>query len=515
MTASPLRNAPDEPEGPPENIWPAGEHLRPPPQNLEVERALLGAMLMNNKAYEKVSDFLRKEHFVEPANGEIYGFMADLISAGRPANVVSLKNAIEGNAYVKAAGGLKYLAALAASAVTVIGAADYGRRLVDLAVRRDIIEKARALVEDAYDAQHDISAAELLERGQTDLAGLAIQETDKTVVSFQDAAYDVIGHWEKRHLDGEGGVSYGMPSLDRRAGRMEGGDLIILGARPSMGKTALARTIAFHVARSSLAGAAAAGKPAQRVLFFSAEMKRRKQMGAYLTAFTGIRPGHLPVAMSSDKVSTLVAAAGDYSQLPLVIDDTPAVTLAHMRQKARFMQRQPGGLGLVIVDYLQLMGIERGLRFRDNVERVTYLSAGLKSLAVSLDVPLIALSQLSRAVETRENKRPMLSDLRDSGTIEQDADVIWLLYREQYYLERENPVQRANEGDDAFSKRIGRHHALLEKHEGKAEVIGAKVRVGEVGSVELDWDGPRMWFVDPKEDDKAAAVMRPSSEFQF
>lgn len=470
-----------------------------PPHNYEAERAILGAILMNNRALERVSDFLAPDHFADPANGEVYGYCLMLQEQGKTTNPVTLKSYAEHNDLIRAAGGVKYLASLAGSAVTVINAGDYGKLIYDLWHRRELIRVGEQLINDACSAEPDETSVDIQEGLEAELTRLSQDgKQTSTLKSLRDVLMSTTSMWDQSSRDGLVGLSYGMPSLDFRAGLMQGGQMIVIGARPSMGKTSLARDIAFAAARQFVEEAKITGKPPKHVVFFTSEMSNAQQGGAVLTGATGIMPPRHKDALTNADIEKLVMASQDLADLPIIFDDTPSPTLTHMRSACRRVQRMPGGLGLIIGDYLQIFGIERGVKIDGPVQMVTYLSKGWKEMCRLLDVPGVVLSQLNRSVEQRENKRPMLSDLRESGAIEQDADVIMFVYRDEYYLERETPKQKDNEGLEQFNSRCIAHNAKLEASRGKAEVIAAKVRLGAMGTVYLDFDGPRMSFSDPK-----------------
>ncbi len=475
-----------------------GNTLRTPPHSYEAERALLGAILMNNKALERVSEFLLPDHFADPVNGRIFETILKMSAMNTQANVVTLKAYLEKDDLVAQAGGMKYLAALLAGAVTVLNTTEYGRLIEDLWRRRELMDIADQLATDACFPDPDTSASAIQEGHEARLNALNDGTSLTTgLTSLRDAMAATINRWNAAARDGLVGLSYGLPSVDAKAGLMQDGQMIVIGARPSMGKTSFAREIAIANARQFKAVADAAGTAPKHVVFFSAEMATDQQAGAYLTGFTGIMPPRVQGDITGE-IATLMQAAADIGDLPLIIVDTPAITLTQMRAVLRRVERMPGGLGMFIGDYLQLFGIERGVKINGPVEKGTYLSNGWKELCRTVNRPGIVLSQLSRAVEQRENKRPMLSDLRDSGSIEQDGDVIMFVYREEYYLEREAPKQREKETQEQFSTRAMTYANDLEKARGKAEVIAAKVRIGAIGTAWLNWDGPRMLFSDPK-----------------
>jgi len=482
----------------------AGDMLRTPPHNYEAERALLGAILMNNRAFERVSEFLAHEHFADPVNGRVYQACARLIEQGHQANPVTLKTYLERDDLIVAAGGITYLANLAANAVTVINAGDYGKLVYDLHLRRELIALGENMVNEAFESQPDDSALQQIESSEQRLFDLAATgAVEGGFVTFEHALGAAIDLAEAAHRR-EGalaGVTTGLRDLDKKLGGLHSSDLLILAGRPSMGKTALATTIAFNAARHFKATDREEDKGKQ-VAFFSLEMSS-EQLATRILAERGkinshsIRTGGL----SNDDFARLVVASQEVSSLPLYIDDTPAVTVSAIRTRCRRLARQskaPGGqgLGLIVIDYLQLIAPSRGERTENRVQEISAITRGLKALAKDLNVPVLALSQLSRAVEQREDKRPQLSDLRESGTIEQDSDVVMFVYREQYYLERGEPQQKPEETSDKFHERHVKWQERCELAHNIAECIVAKQRHGPIGTVKLHFEADFTHFSD-------------------
>jgi replicative DNA helicase len=483
----------------------AGNALRTPPHNYEAERALLGAILMNNRAYERVQDFLRAEHFADPVNGRIYQSCAKLIEQGHQANPVTLKTYLERDDLVISAGGMKYLASLAAGAVTVINSAEYGRLIYDLFLRRQLIDLGENIVNRAFDATFEESAISQIETSEQTLFNLASEgATEGGFQTFGTALITAINLAEAAHRR-EGalaGAPTGLLDLDKKLGGLHPSDLIILAGRPSMGKTALATTIAFNAATHFRTTDRAEDRGKQ-VAFFSLEMSA-EQLATRILAERAKINSHLirTGGLSNDDFSRLVVASQEVSEAPLFIDDTPAVTVSAIRTRCRRLARQnkntdaSNGLGLIVIDYLQLIGSNKSERAENRVQEISAITRGLKALAKELNVPVIALSQLSRAVEQREDKRPQLSDLRESGTIEQDSDVVMFVYREQYYLERAEPSQRPEESGDKFTERHTKWQDRCEQAHNVAEAIVAKQRHGPIGIVRLYFDPNYTHFSD-------------------
>ncbi|CAA7622099.1 replicative DNA helicase [Magnetospirillum sp. SS-4] len=472
-----------------------GLGFRVPPHNFEAEQALLGAIMLSNRAYEKVSEFLRPEHFADPTHGRIFAACGKLIERGQMANPVTLKTYFEGDGGLAEIGGPPYLAQLANAVVSVINAEDYGKLVFDLHLRRELIGLGEDLVNAAFTPDLDSSAMEQIGSAEAKLYDLAT--TGQTEGGFRDFRSVLIGAVEAAEAahkrEGKlSGVPTGLIDLDSKLGGLHDSDLLILAGRPSMGKTSLATNIAFNAAYAYKEEVDALGRKkaidGAITAFFSLEMSSEQLATRILAeqaeiASHKIRQGEL----SNEEFERLVVAAQNLHRLPLHIDDTPALSISAVRTRARRLQRQHG-LGLIIIDYLQLL---RGSssNSENRVQEVSEITRGLKALAKELSVPVIALSQLSRAVEQREDKRPQLSDLRESGSIEQDADVVMFVFREQYYLERAEPGQRPDESPEKFNERHAKWQQRCEEVWNTAEVIIAKQRHGPVGTIRLSFQG--------------------------
>ncbi len=475
---------------------------REPPSNLEAEQGLLGAILVNNRAFEKVGDFLRPEHFFDPVHGRIFAACGRMIERGQIANPVTLKPIFDGDAELADAGGAQYLVRLAASVVTVVNAEDYGRTIHDSYLRRELIGVGEDIVTEAYSHDIDVGASDQIAGAEAKLFALAENGTPEG--GFQDLS-TALGESVRmaeiafKRDGGLAGVSTGLAGLDRLLGGLHPSDLVILAARPAMGKTSLAVNIAFHAATASLDDP---GHPRQPAAFFSLEMSASQLATRILAEQTEvssekIRRGEL----TGDDFQKLVIAAQRLETAPFYIDDTPAITVSTLRTRARRLKRQQEGLSMIIVDYLQLMRPAVGQRTDNRVQEISNITQGLKAIAKELNVPVVALSQLSRAVEQRDNKRPILADLRESGSIEQDADVVMFIYRDEYYREKEEPVQRTDEPDDKFQDRHDKWIEMMEKVHGLAEVIVGKQRHGPTGVVTLHFSGATTKFSDYVADD--------------
>ncbi len=467
---------------------PEADGFRRPPANIEAEMGLLGAILLNNRAYERVSEFLTAEHFSEEFHGRIYEACARMVERGQRADPTTLKYFFESDEIYREVGGAQYVARLAASAATIINAQDYGRLIHDLHLRRELIGLGTDMVNDAYVEDLEISATDQIETAEQKLYDLATTgDYDGGFQHFRVAMASAIEMAQAAYRR-EGriaGVATGFHNLDLLLGGLHKSDLVILAGRPSMGKTALATNIAFNLAKAITRDAAGDKSRQPAIGFYSLEMSAEQLANRILAedaqiASDKIRCGEL----NAQEFDRLVLASQQLEMAEFFIDDTPALTVSALRTRARRLKRQHG-LALIVVDYLQLLQGSRANRNENRVQEISEITRGLKTLAKELDVPVLALSQLSRAVEQREDKRPQLADLRESGTIEQDADVVMFIFREEYYLDRLEPTRRPEETEDKFLERRGNWEDRLRDSHGLAEVIVAKQRHGPTGRVSL------------------------------
>src|SRR3954453_9236385 len=419
---------------------PAAPQYRVAPQNVEAEQALLGAILINNEAYYRVSDFLLPEHFQEGIHQNIYHLASTLIRAGKVANPITLKTHLPEEVKIGELNTSQYLARLAAEATTIINAEDYGRTLYDLALRRKLIEVGETVVNTAYDTPVGMTSTDQIESAERSLYELAEKGTSgKGFTPFSRALTTAVDMAAKAYQrDGKlSGVSTGLKDLDAKMGGLQPSDLIIVAGRPGMGKTALGTNIAYNVAKAHRAEIQADGTMKSVngavVGFFSCEMSAEQLATRILAEQTSIASSTIRRGGISELDFEKIR---DYSiklqALPLFVDETGGLSISQLTARARRLKRQKG-LDLIVVDYIQLLQ-GSGKRSDNRVQEVTEITTSLKALAKELNVPIIALSQLSRQVESRDDKRPQLSDLRESGSIEQDADVVIFVYREEYYL---------------------------------------------------------------------------------
>jgi len=465
------------------------------PQNVEAEAALLGALMIDNRLVEDVQLKLRPEHFFEPLHARIYDSILRVTDSNRVANPVTLKPLFDGDEAMKEVGGPAYLAQLTGSGAAVIGARDFAQQIYDLALLRALIVVGRGLVEGALDTSEEIAPLAQIEKAETELYKVAEEGgSDGRAKSFSEAATEAVKMAEKALNSGGhlSGITTGLDSLNSKIGGLHDSDLMIIAGRPGMGKSALGTNIAFAAAQRLIrdledkidkdksAGAA--------VAIFSLEMSADQLATRILAEQSGITSEGLRTGrISQQEFRQLARAAAELQNLPLYIDDTPGLTIAALRTRARRLKRQKG-IGLIVVDYLQLLQGTGRSSHENRVNEISEISRGLKTLAKELDLPVIALSQLSRAVESREDKRPQLSDLRESGSIEQDADMVLFIYREDYYLTAKQP---ADDHPD-FAK----WKEDMERAYGRAEVIVAKQRHGSTGKVRLKFDSRITKFSD-------------------
>ncbi len=459
---------------------------RLPPQSLEAEQALLGALLHNNLAFERISELLRPEHFSDPAHGRIYEAISNLINRGHIADPITLKEYFDRDDALSEVGGGQYLAQLAASVISVINTSDYGKKIYDFYLRRQLIDVGEGIVNEAHAYDLDVSATNQIEMAEKKLFDLATTgEQERGLQSFSISLKHALNSAEVAYKRDSHvvGVTTGFKKMDECLGGFHPSDLIILAGRPSMGKTALATNFAFNASRANLEK-----KEGAAVAFFSLEMSSEQLANRILGQESGlssdlIRRGDI----GKSDFPRLVEVSNRLNALPFFIDDTPALSVPAIRTRARRLKRQEG-LGMIVIDYLQLIGSPGKKSSENRVQELSEITRGLKALAKELNVPVLALSQLSRAVEQRDDKRPQLSDLRESGSIEQDADVVMFVYREEYYLSRKRPT-----GSD---DKVAEWEKSLGSVANIAEVIMAKQRHGPIGTVQLHFEGRLTKFSD-------------------
>ncbi|MBO0712256.1 MAG: replicative DNA helicase [Acetobacteraceae bacterium] len=479
-----------------------GLSQRQPPSNVPAEQALLGALLANNRAYERVSDFLLPEHFADSINGRIFQAIARRIEAGQLADAVTLKAEFEHSGILEEVGGTAYLARLLSAMVGIINAGEYGRTIHDAWLRRQLIDVGEGVVNNAFGADPELDGPRQIEAAEQALFELTTDGgASGGFVSLDRAVTEAILGAERafKRAGHVSGLSTGLRDLDAKTGGLHPSDLIILAGRPGMGKTALATKVAYGAASVLISEARRAdpdASPKASVALFSLEMSA-EQLATRLLAETArisgdrIRRGDI----GQREFDKFVQVSREIAALPIEIDDTPALTLSAMRTRCRRLKRTRG-LNLVVVDYLQLMRPATGTRPENRVLEISQITQGLKAIAKELGIPVLALSQLSRAVEHREDRRPQLADLRESGTIEQDADAVMFIYRDEYYLAQRAPKQMAFDSEEKFQESLEKWQRDMESVHNRAELIIAKQRHGPTGTIPLFFEAEFTRFAD-------------------
>ncbi len=457
------------------------------PHNIEAEQQLLGAILTNNDVFDRVAGVINETHFYDPVHARIYEIAAARIAKNALASPVTLKAFLEDDPGLKELGGANYLVRLAGAAISSFAARDYAQMIYDLAIRRKLMDLGRDISEKASrvevqsEPREQIVDAEqalykLAEAGQVNQGFQSFLSAVTDAVNIANAAYQREG--------GMSGVSTGLKDMDKKLGGLHKSDLLILAGRPSMGKTSLATNIAFNIAKAYKRGMRPDGTEGAVdggvVGFYSLEMSAEQLAARILSEASEVPSEQIRRGdMTETEFRRFVEAAKSLEACPLYIDDTPALPISQLAARARRLKREHG-LDVLIVDYLQLV---RPATAKDSrVNEVSEITQGLKAIAKELDIPVIALSQLSRQVENREDKRPQLSDLRESGSIEQDADVVMFVFREEYYKEREKPGDHEMEAMAKWQEEMERLH-------GRAEIVIGKQRHGPIGTVELSFEG--------------------------
>jgi replicative DNA helicase len=467
---------------------PAEPLFRAPPHNIEAEQALLGAILVNNEAFYRVSDFLEPKHFLETIHQRIFELASGLIRAGKLATPVTLKTFLPTELDIAGLTVNQYLARLAAEATTIINAEDYGRTVYDLSIRRDLITIGEEMVNLAFDAPVDATPQSHIEDAERKLFELA--ETGRYESGFQrfaqalTTAVDMAAHAYQRD-GGLSGMATGLTDLDSKMGGLQKSDLVILAGRPGMGKTALATNIAYNVAKAFAQGDVRPDGSRETVNggvvgFFSLEMSAEQLATRIISEQTGIPSNKIRRgAIGETDFERIKDVSIELQSLPFYVDETGGLSIGQLAARARRLKRQRG-LDLLVIDYVQLLQGSTRRSSENRVQEITEITTRLKALAKELNVPVVALSQLSRQVESREDKHPQLSDLRESGSIEQDADVVLFVYREEYYLTNKEPRPGTADHDKWLTEMDAVH--------GKAEVIIGKQRHGPTGTVSLQFD---------------------------
>ena len=472
------------------------------PHSQEAEQALLGALLYDNEIYHRISAIVQAKHFYNPIHLRIFESIASLIEHGKLADAIVLKNRFSQDETLVDIGGVEYLALLLDNAPPGVTATEYAKLIFDLAMRRELIRLGDEIKSEATNPDSEEDAQAQITKAESQLYNLAeIGGTQSGFVTFENALIKSIEMASAAFArDGQlSGASTGLTDLDRQLGGLHRSDLIILAGRPSMGKTSLATNIAFHVAKKFRAERDEAGimktKEGGVVGFFSLEMSS-EQLATRLLAEQSTVPSHKIRRgdITSQQYEHIRDSSEEISRIPLHIDDTGGLSIGALSARARRLKRMVG-LDLIVVDYLQLLTGGNSMNSNTNrVQEVSMITQGLKALAKELDIPVLALAQLSRQVEQRDDKRPQLSDLRESGSIEQDADVVMFVFREEYYLARSEP----SEGTEEHLQ----WQEEMEKLHGKAEVIIGKQRHGPIGTVKLSFNPELTKFGNIAQDDR-------------
>ena len=449
------------------------------PHNIEAEQGLLGAILLNNDILFDISEIIETEHFFEDIHKKIYEVINKIVAKGQLATPITLKNYFEIEKNLEEIGGSNYLARLANAAVSLDYAKNYAQIIYDLAVRRSLYDLGGKLSFSAIESDMDINPSDLIEEAEKDLYQISEKGTQAhNVQTFKSSIEEAVELMHKAFENDSSvvGISTDFRDLDQKLGGLHPSDLLIIAGRPSMGKTSLATNIAFNVAKN----AHNKDDKDSSVLFFSLEMSSEQLATRILSeqskiSSNEIRKGNL----SENDVDSLVNVSKNILEIPLFIDDTPAINIATLSSRARRLKRKHGR-GLIVVDYLQLLRPAKYSRNESRVLEISEITQGLKALAKEMNIPIIALSQLSRQVEQREDKKPQLSDLRESGSIEQDSDVVMFIFREEYYLEKTAPTPGSADFIEWQQK--------MEEIHGQADLLIGKQRHGPTGNIKLSFE---------------------------
>jgi len=461
------------------------------PHNLEIEASIIGAILKNNNLLEK-ADVLRPEHFYAPENQILFKWILELTGRNQLASPKTLSHLADNEPAISELGGKKYLAKLASDVFSVVNVAEFANTIEDLFVKRQLITLGEEIILDGYNQNIENTGEKQIEKAEQSLFNLAeTGDIKKQIIGLGTALNQTLEQAEKAFLNPSGlaGITTGFRDLDKQMGGLHQSDLLILAGRPAMGKTSLATNIAFNAANAYSVEVDEKGNKISNggvVLFFSLEMSSEQLATRIISEQAEIPSNKIRLGeINEEQFKRLAEKSSKLSNTQLYIDDTPGISVTSLRQRARRIQRQHG-LDLIVVDYLQLLQGPAGKKFDNRVNEISEITRSLKIVAKELNIPVIALSQLSRSVEQREDKRPILSDLRESGSIEQDADLVMFIYRPEYYISKKSPPERnTNESESKFMERVEIHNSKLHDARNKAEIIIAKQRHGPSGTIEL------------------------------
>ena len=469
------------------------------PQNIEAEQNLIGSILFDNKVMEDLPTNFASRHFFDPLHSSIFEACISLTDNGRLADPVTLKGYLKDDVSLRDIDIEQYLLDLREGTVSLSKAKFYADEIRNCYVRRSLIRIGDDLIDRSINPSIEISPDQEISNTEEQLYNLAEKDqVNSGPIDFKTIlgkATNQINEAYQRK-GSLSGVDTGFSGLNRQLGGLNKSDLLVLAGRPAMGKTALATNIGFNAAKTSKI------ENNQSILIFSLEMSAEQLAQRILAEQSTIDSHKLRNGDISEKeFSDLVSTQNEIMNLPFFIDDTPAISVGQIASRARRLKRT-NGLALIIIDYIQLIQGTKASEAQGRVQEVSSITRGLKSLAKELDVPILALSQLSRAVEQREDKRPILADLRESGSIEQDADVVMFVYREEYYLDKSEPTQRDNENQESFNERFLRWQDRRNLAEGKAEIIISKQRHGPTGIIQVQFEAKYTRFMDLVQDDR-------------
>ena len=469
------------------------------PQNIEAEQSLIGSVLFDNKVLEDLPTNFTTRHFFDPLHASIFDACIFLIDNGRLADPLTLKSYLKQDDLQRDIDIEKYLSELREGVVSLSKAKFYAEEIRNCYVRRSLIRIGDELINKSVNPTLDVTPDQEISNTEEQLYNLAEKDQiNSGPLDFKSVLASATNQInEAYNRKGKlSGIDTGFSGLNRQLGGLNKSDLLVLAGRPAMGKTALATNIGFNAAKSSKL------EKNESILIFSLEMSAEQLAQRILAEQSTIDSHKLRSGdLNETEFSKLVSTQNDILNLPFFIDDTPAISVGQIASRARRLKRTHG-LSVIIIDYIQLIQGSKASEAQGRVQEVSNITRGLKSLAKELNVPILALSQLSRAVEQREDKRPILADLRESGSIEQDADVVMFVYREEYYLDKSEPTQRDNENQESFNERFLKWQDRRNMAEGKAEIIISKQRHGPTGIVQVQFEAKFTRFMDLVQDDR-------------
>ncbi len=455
------------------------------PSNIEAEQALIGSILVNNDIIDEISNIVNHKNFYDPLHSKIYNLIENLHNKGMIANPITLKNSFENDTALSEIGGTEYLVKLTRFSSSIKQSIDYAKIVHEKFVKRELVKISETLSDEAVDETIDKTGENIIQDTEKSLFDLAERGTfHQSFLKFNQALDQTIEMATNAMKSDHGivGVPTGLNDLDERLGGLHKSDLVIIAGRPSMGKTALATNIGYYAAKKILDD-----NKKSSIAFFSLEMSSEQLSTRILSEQSRIKSNDIRRGkVTEEEFNRLIETSRNIHDLPLYIDETPAITISTLSNRARRIKRL-FGLDLIIVDYIQLMTTS-SKRYDGRVQEISEITQGLKALAKELSVPVLALSQLSRAVEHRDDKKPQLSDLRESGSIEQDADVVMFVFREEYYLERKEPKLGTIEH--------GEWQAKMNEIIGSADIIIGKQRHGPTGNIQVEFEGIYTKFKD-------------------